>query len=307
MKCRIKSRTTLYRILSSGLRVEKMKFASRVVTALAVSSVGVFAEQESALLKEDKVFWNRFLEGSSSVPPPTPAPEADCFVSVELTCVASDGSPCEDIIPPAVPSEAECSVNICYTIAIENIGGVCMDITLAELDLNGDVADVLSLVPTNPLCPIETTSFDACGDVDICSNGSYSATFKVEADPPNGSMCSDEDTYSFTIPPPNPVPTAPPPTPGTTPPDTPPPDTPPPTPPMLPPTPPPSSALPCLVEVEITCTAEGETECAELVPPDVASDETCIINVCYGIAILNVGDVCMDITVADLTVNGQTS
>ena len=222
-----------------------MKFTSRALAAIAASTVGAFATKDTALSQEDEQFWGRFLEGSSSISPsPTPEPQETCFVNVGITCTASDGSDCAGIVPPTAPNDEDCTENVCYTIEIENIGGVCMDITLADLNLNGDIADVLELIPTNPLCPTEKTSFEACGDIDICSGGTYSATIKVEADPPNGSMCADDGNYTFTVPPLAPV--APP-----VPPPVSPPVPPPVSPPVAPPSPGPTPAGPCLVEVEI--------------------------------------------------------
>jgi len=54
----------------------------------------------------------------------------------------------------------------------DNVGEVCMDITQADFDVNGNVADLLDQVPVNPLCPGESTSFDSCGDIDICAGPS---------------------------------------------------------------------------------------------------------------------------------------
>jgi hypothetical protein len=178
-----------------------MEVAARVLVALALSTVGVFATQDAVLSIEDEAYWGRFLEDSSITPSPAPPTPVDCLVKVEITCTASDGeTECKDIEPPTNPSDEDCTDNVCYTIDIENIGTVCMDITLASLDLNGEITDVLGLVTDNPLCPDETTSFDACGDIDICSGGTFLANIAVEADPPNGNQCQDDGRYEFDIP-----------------------------------------------------------------------------------------------------------
>ena len=171
--------------------------ASRVLVALALSSaVGAFAAtQDATLAKEDVAFWNRFLQ-DSSIPP-----SVDCLVKVDISCTASDGeTECKDIVPPSTPSDEACLENVCYTVVLENIGTVCMDITLANLDLNGEITDVLGLIPVDSLCPDETTSFETCGDIDICGGGTYLATIDVEADPPNGNQCQDSSQYNFNVP-----------------------------------------------------------------------------------------------------------
>jgi len=177
-----------------------MKFASKVCLAVALSTVGAFATQDAALSKEDEAFWGRFLEGGGDQSIPTPAPVVPprpCFVEVDITCVAEDGTECKDLVPPRVPTPEDCIVNVCYTISIDNTGEVCMDITVADLDVNGDVSSVLDLVPVNPLCPEESTSFETCGDIDICTGGEFCAVINVEANPPNGEMCQDDGEYKF--------------------------------------------------------------------------------------------------------------
>ena len=174
----------------------------RVFIALALSTVGALATQDATLTKEDEAFWGRYLEGSTSITPsPSPPPPVDCLVRVDIACTASDGeTDCKEIVPPSEPSDEDCIENVCYTIVLENIGTVCMDITLANLDLNGDIQDVLELLPVDELCPEETTSFEKCGDIDICGGGTYLATIDVEADPPNGNQCQDSSQYNFNVP-----------------------------------------------------------------------------------------------------------
>ena len=58
------------------LTVRKMKFATGIVLAVVLSTVGAFAKQDT-LLKEEQAFWGRFLEGGSAsiTTPPTPPPQ----------------------------------------------------------------------------------------------------------------------------------------------------------------------------------------------------------------------------------------
>ena len=214
-----------------------MKFVSKVIFAVVLSAVGAFAAEDATLSKEDEAFWGRFLTDSSLslTPSPTPPFPQPCFVEVTLECATEDGTECMDIVPPDVPSEEDCIETICYTVTIDNTGDVCMDITVADFDLNGNFLSLLEQIPTNPLCPGESTTVTTCGDVDICSGGEFCATINVEANPPNGEICQDDDEYKFTLPPVTPPPT-PPPTPGI-------PATPPPT---LPPP-------PCDIVLDATC------------------------------------------------------
>jgi len=268
-----------------------MKFVSKVLFAVVLSAVGAFAAEDATLSKEDEAFWGRFLTDSSSslTPSPTPPPEQPCFVEVTLECATEDGTECMDIVPPDVPTEEDCIETVCYTVTIDNTGDVCMDITVADFDLNGNFLSLLEQIPTNPLCPGESTTVTTCGDIDICSGEEFCATINVEANPPNGEICQDDDEYKF-----QPPPVAPP---------TPPPVPPPSPPPTPSPTPPPEE--PCLVDVVIDCTTADGTPCSEIEVPLIPSEEVCIEQVCYTIVISNIGEVCMDITLVNLDVNGN--
>jgi len=81
-----------------------------------------------------------------------------------------------------------------------------MDITVVDLDVNGNLADLVGEVPINPLCPGEETEVVSCGDIDICGGGEFCGTVNVEANPPNGEMCQDEAQDKFSLPVPTPPP-----------------------------------------------------------------------------------------------------
>jgi len=95
----------------------KFSFPSGLLSAVLVASFAFDAVAEKhgdALAHEDEQFWDRFLENQGgSVPPPTPPtppqapptpppapPVGDCFVDVNIVCVTTDGTPCDEIGPP---------------------------------------------------------------------------------------------------------------------------------------------------------------------------------------------------------------
>jgi len=119
-------------------------------------------------------------------------------VEVDITCTAEDGSECSTLVPPDVPSEEACIETVCYVVTIDNTGEVCMEVTVADLDVNGNVGSILDQIELNPICVGESTSVESCGDIDICSGGEFCATINVEANPPNGDICQDDDEYKFT-------------------------------------------------------------------------------------------------------------
>lgn len=96
--------------------------------------------------------------------------------------------------------EKSCIETLCYNIAIANTGGVCMDVTVADFIFNGELIDVLPLLPITEICPGESESIEQKGTVNICEGTEFCAEVIVEADPPNGDMCQDEDEYKFTPP-----------------------------------------------------------------------------------------------------------
>ena len=122
-----------------------------------------------------------------------------CLVEADITCVAEDGTECAELIPPDVESEETCLVNVCYNVEIKNVGDVCMEVTVVDLNVNDQVASLLDSVTVNPLCPPDSTSVESCGDIDICAGGQFSANINVEADPPNGDRCQAQGEYIFTI------------------------------------------------------------------------------------------------------------
>lgn len=125
-------------------------------------------------------------------------------MDVTLTCETSTGTECNAIVPPAVQDQTTCTETICYRGTIVNTGQVCMEIIVADLTLfNGDVVEVVSTEPPTRVCPVDDTnptnsvSFEECGEIEICSGGTFDSSIFVEATPPNGDMCEDQAEYTF--------------------------------------------------------------------------------------------------------------
>lgn len=128
---------------------------------------------------------------------PTAKPQAPCFMAVDLTCTASDGTDCVNLVPPDDSSGETCMETICYNITIDNTGEVCMEITVANFEVDGSVTSVLEYLPLNPVCAGNSTSFGMCSDIDICTGEEFNSYVYVEANPPNGEMCQGDDEYQF--------------------------------------------------------------------------------------------------------------
>ena len=127
-----------------------------------------------------------------------------------------------------------CKELLCYSIAIANVGDVPMDVTVIDFTLNDITASILDLLEGNPTIPVDATvTVEEKIVVDICQGQEYCASVNVEASPPNGEICQDDDELKFDVnpvPPPVPMETEPP--------------VPPPPPPTFAPTPPPRPLLP---------------------------------------------------------------
>jgi len=72
-----------------------------------------------------------------------------------------------------------------------------MVITLVDFTFQDDVTSLLPVSP-NPLAPGETIELTPKVDVDICTGEEFCANINVEANPPNGEMCQDDEDYKFT-------------------------------------------------------------------------------------------------------------
>lgn len=261
--------------LSSGL-IKGLVFSSLVLGALAADGA---TPEDKKLATDDEKFWERFLNyhgyhhyDSMSMPPPPPPPPVDCRVFVDIDCTLADGRKCSQVQARTF----DCIETFFYDIDIINTGTVDMDITVAEFIFNGQTFDLRGDLNRQTLAPGQQENLRPQVDVNVCEGGDFNARIRVEADPPNGSPCFDDDTYNVYVPPP------PPPTPR--------------------PTPRPTPLPVCFVDVDLECRTESGQSCASLQP----RNSDCIETLIYDIEMRNIGGVDMDITKVDFTFNGQT-
>lgn len=112
-------------------------------------------------------------------------------------------------------SEISCFESLGYEIVLENVGTVDMSVTKVDFTFNGMPFSFLSNVQPNRLPPGESSTLKPNVEINVCTTGTYIAAVAVEADPPNGQMCQDDDQFVLAIdslprPPPTESPTAPP-------------------------------------------------------------------------------------------------
>jgi len=159
-------------------------------------------------------------------------------------------------------NDLTCKELLCYSIAIANVGDVPMDVTVIDFTLNDMTASFLDNLEGNPTVPVdETVTVEEKIVVDICQGQEYCASVNVEANPPNGEICQDEDEIKFDVnpvPPPVPMESQPP-VPPSVPPPVPPPNAPPVPPPSVPPPVLPPTSDICELELTSECTITGDS------------------------------------------------
>ncbi|KAL7568000.1 hypothetical protein ACA910_004586 [Epithemia clementina (nom. ined.)] len=93
-----------------------------------------------------------------------------------------------------------CRQEVFFRNVIDNIASNFMNVTLVNVTIEGrDSQDLLHLVDPNPLAPGESTTVVDVVMVDYCETTNFSYFVVVEADPPNGEQCQDEDKAVFSI------------------------------------------------------------------------------------------------------------
>ena len=95
--------------------------------------------------------------------------------------------------------ELNCEVQLCYEYDLRNVGTSDMDITLLERTRDGVTDSLLNLLNVTSLEPGVSIEVMEKELVNLCTEGSYTTSVSVEADPPNGQTCLDEDTFLFDI------------------------------------------------------------------------------------------------------------
>lgn len=101
-------------------------------------------------------------------------------------------------------NDIACRELLCYNIEIENVGDVPMNVTVVDFTFTGQTFSLLGDVETNPLNPTEFTSLVQKFNVNICGGQEYTASINVEAEPPSGDSCQDEDNIAIDVFPPLP-------------------------------------------------------------------------------------------------------
>ena len=106
----------------------------------------------------------------------------------------------------AVGGVQSCLASLSYTIDINNVGPVPMEITVAEFIFDGVTTTFVSDIDTN-VQPGEASTVQTRQTIDLCVSAEYCAEVNIEANPPNGNKCQDTDQYCFQISPlpPSPV------------------------------------------------------------------------------------------------------
>ena len=93
-----------------------------------------------------------------------------------------------------------CLQEVFFRNILENIGGVPSNITLVNITLNGrDPEDLVGLVELNPIPPGEKYDLEDVVFLDYCETANISYGVDIEANPPNGQKCQDEDNLIFDI------------------------------------------------------------------------------------------------------------
>jgi len=96
-------------------------------------------------------------------------------------------------------NDITCFETLTYDITASNVGGVPMTITVVDFSFNDQVLSLLDRVETNPLEPDEMTSLQEKLGVRVCEAEEYTVSILVEADPPNGEMCQDQEDLFLSV------------------------------------------------------------------------------------------------------------
>jgi hypothetical protein len=92
--------------------------------------------------------------------------------------------------------DLSCTERLSYAIDIENVGEVPMEVTVADLELNGNVLRLVDGLGANPLDPGVSAGLVQSVEIGVCAGGDFAARINVEANPPNGNTCEDSAEIS---------------------------------------------------------------------------------------------------------------
>lgn len=74
-----------------------------------------------------------------------------------------------------------------------------MQVNAADFDFNNNLNSILGSIPVNPVPVGQCTTLVPNLQADVCSDAAYLATVFVEANPPNGNICQDQDQVLVSV------------------------------------------------------------------------------------------------------------
>jgi hypothetical protein len=97
---------------------------------------------------------------------------------------------------PSSPQGGQtCLATLTYTVDVNNIGTVEMEITKVDFVFMGSTTNLLNVFDSTSVPPGGMTSVSPIVLIDLCNEEEFCAEVDVEAEPPNGNMCQDTTKY----------------------------------------------------------------------------------------------------------------
>jgi hypothetical protein len=123
---------------------------------------------------------------------PTKESRLDCLLDVSATCRLMNGADCGAL----QPRKSNCGEKITYELKICNVGPIEATVTTASfIFFNMMAVDLLGSLPVNPIPRGRCVSVAPARDVDVCIDQELFSSVTVEAIPPNGAACMDDETF----------------------------------------------------------------------------------------------------------------
>lgn len=153
--------------------------------------------------------------------PVAPPPVEPCVLETSVTCLTSEGRPCNELTYPTEPGSCDATTNstsgqqepiqLVYTVTNKGTKDD-LEIKAAEATFNDIKADVLPFLPDTTVGPGNSVTTSQTVSINLCEGKEYELTFSVEADAVGGganssSSCESTDKVTFQIsgPPPSPA------------------------------------------------------------------------------------------------------
>lgn len=96
--------------------------------------------------------------------------------------------------------DKSCFKTLTYTVDINNIGFVSMNINEADFTFDNETTSLLQFIDDESILTGQSVSVELPVEVNICAGEQITAETFVQANPPNGDQCSDSQQYIFTAP-----------------------------------------------------------------------------------------------------------